>query len=181
MGLDLSLTSTGIVFIDGTDIQTRKVTSKGKADDSLIQRTIRLNAIGSLIMSHVNKHLPELVCIEGPSMASKFGHPHDRSGLWWLMVNALMRQCTVVEVPPSNRMKYATGKGNAPKDAVLTDVVRRYQELVGQAIQSNDIADALVLAAMGARFLGSPVESCVPKRNLEAMDTVHWPTRKSGA
>ena len=31
----------------------------------------------------------------------KFGHPHDRSGMWWLIVNKPMREASVVELPPS--------------------------------------------------------------------------------
>lgn len=176
IGIDPSLTSTGIAHVrDGQIVLIGHVGSKGKADDTLGMRWARLNLLGAQVMAQAAAAQPDLAVIEGPSMASKFGHPHDRSGLWWQLVSRLMGAgIKVVEVPPSNRMKYATGKGNAAKDAVLTDVVRRYQAQTTHAIAKNDQADALVLAAMGSRHLGQPVESSLPLSHLAAMDKVAW-------
>lgn len=103
-------------------------------------------------------------------MASKFGHPHDRSGLWWLVVAQL--QVPVMEVPPSIRMKYATGKGQAQKDDVLTFVLRRYPEI---EFRGNDQADALVLAAIGRRVMQAPIEEFLPQSHLDALNKVRLP------
>ena len=65
----------------------------------------------------------------------------------------------VAEVAPALLKKYATGKGNAAKDEVLASVVRRYPQV---DISGNDISDALVLAAMGARQLRTPIETSMP-------------------
>jgi hypothetical protein len=51
-------------------------------------------------------------------------------------------------------------------------VVRRYQQV---DITGNDIADALVLAAMGARQLGTPIETSLPAVHLTAMTKISWP------
>jgi hypothetical protein len=75
-------------------------------------------------------------------------------------------------------MKYATGKGMIAKDAVLAAVVRRY---VGIDVTCNDEADALILAAMGARHLGQPIEDSLPLTHLAAMDNVHWPATSNAA
>jgi crossover junction endodeoxyribonuclease RuvC len=176
VGLDLSLTGTGVGIVDRSgDVRLFTVSSKGKKDDDLLTRSVRLERLATGILQYVAAADPELAVIEGPSMASKFGHPHDRSGLWWLVVHTLhTRGLTVVEVPPSNRMMYATGKGNAAKDAVLTAVVRRYQHLVAEPIEDNNTADALVLAAMGRRHLGCEIDPTLPATHLKAMDKVHW-------
>ncbi|WP_344250995.1 hypothetical protein, partial [Isoptericola hypogeus] len=93
-------------------------------------------------------------------------------GLWWLMVHRLLRNdYPVAVVAPPARAKYATGAGNAAKDKVLAAVVRRYPNV---EVTGNDEADALVLAAMGARRLGHAIDD-LPKNHLVAMEKVAWP------
>ena len=75
-------------------------------------------------------------------------------------------------VPPSCRAKYATGKGNAGKDEVLLAASRRYPHA---PIVGNDDADAVVLAAIGARLLGEPVEDSLPKTHLDALAKLTLP------
>jgi crossover junction endodeoxyribonuclease RuvC len=102
-----------------------------------------------------------------------------RAGFWWLVAWRLwVRGYTVVEVPPATRTRYATGRGNASKDDVLSAVIRRYPHV---DVNGNDEADSLVLAAMGMRHLGRPIEpllgrACaLPQTHLAAMDAVTWP------
>ena len=192
IGLDLSLTSTGVARLDvgaGTPtVKLATITSKaptarrgpkGEAlPASLDQRHTRLHNLRLDICLHAAA--ADLVIVEGPSYGSKTGHQHDRSGLWWIVADWLMQpesgdgwEKTVVEVPPSCRMKYATGKGNASKDAVMLAAANRYRDLV--EVTGNDVADALLIAAMGARHLGLPIESSLPQTHLAAMDGVHWP------
>ena len=76
-----------------------------------------------------------------------------------------------MEVPPALLKKYATGRGNAAKDEVLAAVVRRYPHA---DINGNDIADAVVLAAMGARHREAPIENSLPALNASALAKVNW-------
>jgi hypothetical protein len=102
-------------------------------------------------------------------MASKFGHPHDRSGLWWLVYDMLAaKSCTVVSVAPTSRAKYATGKGNAGKDAVLAEVIRKHLDL---DIRSNDVADAVILDDIARRLSGQPADT-PPATHLKAMEGI---------
>jgi crossover junction endodeoxyribonuclease RuvC len=176
VGIDLSLTSTGVVTVAGGRVTSiGRVVSKGKKDDTLQMRWQRLHLIRGQIAAKVGPVDPDLVVIEAPSFGSQYGHPHDRSGLWWMVMASLMESgYRVAQVPPTVRAKYGTGKGNAPKDQVLTDVVRRYVDLPA-AVRGNDEADALILAAMGSRHLGQPLEDSLPKLHLAAMDGVAWP------
>lgn len=184
VGLDLSLTSSGVAIISNTgSVTVDRITSTapktprhprtGKPLPATLQQRIdRLASLRRRIVSVAE--LADLVVIEAPAFASKTGHMHDRSGLWWQVVNALDEEgFTVVEVTTTGRAKYATGKGNASKDAVLAAVVRRYPDV---EVTGNDEADALVVAAMGARHLGRPIDTDLPKTHLTAMDAVHWPT-----
>jgi len=180
VGVDLSLTSTGLAAITVPGIEAvpaaasvTRVTSTGSTKDSLRQRQARLVQVGMQVVGFVDRMDPRLVVIEAPSFASKYGHPHDRSGLWWLVVNALLANGhQVASAPPTTRAKYAAGKGNASKDQVLAEVVRRYPDVT---ITKNDEADALVLAAMGARQLGDPIEASLPVVNITALSGVEWP------
>ena len=178
VGLDLSLTRTGIASVYKTGIAAPtwfvdSIPSKGEKDANLRERHLRLDALTSGIRCEVIDRSPSLVVIEGPALARVGGSNHDRSGLWWLVVNTLMAACVPVAVcPPKSRAKYATGNCNAGKDEVLLAVSRRYPQV---SIRNNDEADALVLAAMGARHLGCPVESSLPKTHLAALPGVEWP------
>lgn len=174
VGIDLSLTSTGLAAVhpDGTAIVSR-VTSKGSTKDTLKDRHIRLLSIASQVLGFVHQLDAGFVVIEAPSYASKYGHPHDRSGLWWMVAGGVMANgIPLASAPPKCRAKYATGNGNAGKDQVLTDVVRRYPEVL---VTKNDEADALVLAAMGARHLGAQMELSLPATHVAGMGGVYWP------
>ncbi|MBA3907928.1 MAG: hypothetical protein H0X35_14780, partial [Pseudonocardiales bacterium] len=150
IGLDLSLTSTGIAIIDGGSVTLHRVKSKGAKGDTLAARHVRLLRITDETYSlgiYNSTDRCSLVVIESPAFSRTTGHMHDRSGLWWLTVDIFrMHGYPVAEVTPTARAKYATGKGNAGKDAVLAAVVRRYPDV---EVSGNDEADALVLAAMG--------------------------------
>lgn len=175
VGLDVSLTSTGVATIVAVDrIVVRRVASKGSKDASLDARSRRLDILRRTLCQVAAG--ADLVVIEGPSFGqTRQGGQHDRAGLWWLVVGRLVEShgITVVEVPPACVKKYATGKGNASKDQVLAAVVRRYPDV---DVSGNDEADALVLAAMGARHLGHPIEDTLPLVNLAALAGVRWPS-----
>ena len=173
VGIDPSLTSLGLAAaVGGVVVATDRVLSKGHRTDSLVQRFERQQQVVTETVIFVHDHDADLVVIEGPSYASKFGHPHDRSGLWWGIVGELLLSGrAVVEVPPTCRMKYATGKGQAHKDLVLAAAIRRYPMV---DIISNDIADAVILAVMGSRQLGWPAEQSLPQTHLAAMTGVSW-------
>lgn len=169
LGIDLSLRSTGIASSLGW---TRRITSAGHRDDTLDTRRARLRAITDEIDSLAKD--AHLAVIEGPSYASATSSAGtwDRGGAWWLVVDRLMRRAIpVAVVPPSVRCRYACGKGNASKDQVLTAVVRRFP---GFDVDGNDVADAVVLAALGADWLGSPIVA-MPQAHRDAVGSAQWP------
>lgn len=145
-----------------------------KLPPTLEQRFDRMSDLASRIVSPVAMVDPTLVLIEQPAYSQSAGSSHDRSGLWWAVVMRLMySQIPVVEINPSHRAMYATGKGRVDKDAVVAAIVRRYPSV---EVSNNNEADSLVLAAMGARKLGHPIEESLPKPNLAAMAKVRWPS-----
>lgn len=173
VGRDLSLASTGVCLVDGPSITTWRIVSKGTKLDSVAERAQRLIDITNRILEHIPQDVARVV-VEAPSLGqARQAGEHLRSGLWWHLAAALYLQGhPVAEVPPALLKKYATGKGNAAKDEALAAVVRRYPQV---AVTGNDISDALVLAAMGARHLGQPIEASLPQANLAAMAKINWP------
>lgn len=168
VGIDLSLTGTGLAIVDEVGIRTHLFTSKGKKDASLAERANRLNDLTNAIVQSVPSGA--LVVIEQPAYSQTGGSHHDRSGLWWLILTALHPYHRVVEVAPGNLKKYATGNGKAGKDEMLAAAIRRYPNA---EVTNNNVADAVHLAAMGARHLGHPQETDTVKIT-EAMEVPRW-------
>lgn len=176
VGLDLSLTGTGVAVVSMGTAATRTFGTK-TAGDELPARADRLTGLAGQIVQAVATAGPELVVIERPAYSSNSGSVTDRAGLWWLVVARLIRglQLPVVDVVNNHAKMYGTGKGNAGKDLVLAEVVRRYGHLV-PLIASNDEADALVLASMGYHHLTGHALVDLPQTHHRAIAAVRWPT-----
>lgn len=174
-GLDLSLTSTGIAVLELSETplwRTLTLGEDGKKTDTLPIRQKRLHRLAHGIVQEL-LHV-DLLAVEEKPYGARHGSSHDRSGLAWLVLDELMQiGVPVCEVNSSKRRKYACGNGNADKGEVMAAAIKRYPDA---DIRKDDIADAVVIAAMAARYLGQPVESSLPKAHLDAMDGVLWPT-----
>jgi len=171
IGIDPSLTSTGITRIHPNgQTETQRIQTKGTKNATLKQRYRRLDNLYTQICANIPHNT--LVIIEGPAYANQAGSMHDRSGLWWLTIDELLlNDIDTAEVPPTLLKKYATGKGNASKDEVLAAAIRRYPDI---NITGNDTADATILAAIGRRHLGAPIDN-MPAINTTTLDKIRWP------
>lgn len=169
IGLDLSLTATGLS--DGT--RTWTIRSKGHKIDTLADRANRLRLLAAGIADECSG--AELVVIEGPAFASSSGHAHDRSGLWWLVIDTLWAEgiamTKFVEVPPSVLKKYATGRGNADKGAMIEAACKRFPNV--ETGGHDGRVDALWLAAMGRDYLSGA--GVVPAAQRAMLDRCAWP------
>lgn len=192
-GVDASLTSTGLakIVIGGPpahDLNTHRIglyrlASAGKADATLPERLDRVHHVAAGIISWCMN--ADVIVFEGPAPSSTTGSVWDRGGVWHLAIGHLhSRGKTVIEVPPSVRALYGSGKaGNASKAVVVATMMRRFPELTEtpkgiQGINSaddNDVCDALVVACMGARWDGHPIDGNLSLASLKAMNGVHWP------
>lgn len=164
LGIDLSLTCTGLAGNGWTDII--KPGDRRGADRMI---WIRQQIIDGWLTGVT------LAAIEGPSYGNQgrsrqSGH-HERAGLWWLVRVALAhRGIPVAVVTPGTLKRYATGKGNADKADVIREVTRRFGWFQG----GEDEADAVVLAAMAADHLGMPMVA-MPQTHRAALTAVEWP------
>jgi crossover junction endodeoxyribonuclease RuvC len=188
-GLDLSLTGSGVVTVEtapvpgfpasapaseAVQMSLAEYGSKPTTPD-LAARGARLRSVATPVLRAARGS--DLVVVEDLYMGSGTGGQLDRAGLFWLVVNSLTAAGIPVALATNNHLKmYALGKGGGKgtdKDYVLAAVIRRYP---GAPVQSNNTADALVLAAMGARHLGCPIDPDLPESHTRAMKAVHWPS-----
>lgn len=172
LGLDLSLTGTGIARLGADGVELLRTVRPGKATGHE-----RMEMIMEAIHEAQRLAYLDLVVIEGPSYGSQRkaqrGH-HERAGLWWLVAHGLYAQWgSYAVVAPMARAKYATGNGGSNKRAVLAAVRERYGHLVERVGNDNE-ADALVLAHMGVDHLGGHLVD-VPSVNREALRRADWP------
>lgn len=156
VGIDLSLTATGLSCIDDTTgtIAVNTRTLKSKPDDGTLSgRHERLEAIASAVVAFTSE--VNLTVIEGPSYSSAGRGTWDRAGLWWWVVDILTVMGTpIVEVPPKSRAKWATNAGNASKSAVAVALGRMWPDV---EISDDNASDALALATIGAQAAGIDV------------------------
>lgn len=179
---DLSITATGWADAYDGRVWTGTITTKsGTGTHS--EKSARMATVTQGLRRLVDDGpAPALVLVEGPSYGSKGNAMFDLGGLWWRVYEGLAALAPVVVVTPSQRMLYATGKGQAKKDAVVDAFARRWPD-IDTGVDNNRI-DAAVLALMGLEFLGrAPV--AVPKSHRAALDKVAWPrlgefARKAG-
>lgn len=176
-GLDLSLTSTGLALVDeGKLTSVARIATTGTKADTLLDRRRRMVLIQRQVEDFLRLGYPDLAVVESPSYGSKFGSPHDRSGLWWRVVELLMSWgIPVATVVPQGRAMYATGNGASKKPAVLAAVKARYLDVDWpKGGKHDDVADAILLASMGARWMGYPIEE-LPATHTRALDGAAWP------
>lgn len=190
VGLDLSLTNAGVVVLD-TETQEiseslhsskpgKRVTldpvaagRKLKPIYPVTDRAERLLMLADSILGALPPVI-DLAVVEAPSFASIGGFTHERSGLYWMIMTQLVQHCEIAEVAPRTRAVYATGKGGADKMSVVDAILTRHE----LSFDNDNLIDAFVLACMGARSLGYPIEDDLPQEQQDAMKSVYWHKRK---
>lgn len=176
LGLDVSLTATGLAKLHSTDDGWTLETSRYRTNPHPKGVTRALLERMNRIQSHcwTAASTADLVVIEGPAFASVGSASKDLMGLWWLTYAAVCGVSqNVVIVPPSTLKKWATGKGNASKGQVAVGIHRTFpQERFGidfAAVDDNEI-DAAALAGIGCQLLfqqSAPFD--LPQYRLDAM------------
>ena len=158
MGIDPSLTGTGIAVIDaGRTLHIQTVATT--AADNLMDRIEK-----TAIQMHLAKerYSPELVVMEGLSMGSFGGKIHDRTGLHYILRWQLWRGAgkeDVLIVPPTRLKKFVAGKGNATKDFMLLNAYKKW----GMEFSDNNQCDAFCLAQFGLAHLTGKLPAAMRK------------------
>lgn len=167
VGVDPSLTGTAIYTEAHGAILIRPKAKAGPARLSEIAARVRdMAELAEL------KGDDALVIVEGYSHASKFqAHALGELG-GVLRVDLYRAGIPYIDVAPTKRAMFATGKGNANKAAVVSAVASR----TGLEFRSDDEADALVLYCLGRELLGleHPLGR-LPQTHRRALDGLTLP------
>lgn len=183
VGLDLSLSSTGIALPDGHIITHGYSLPK---DATVAERVARITHLRERVLTAVmhgpwqphpdgggRQQLTDLVVVEGFSFGSPQGAT-EAGGLGWTLRIALTEaRVPFAVVPPSTLKKFATGKGNAGKDDMKLAALQRFG-LTFTGTGSGDRCDARWLQEMGLHHLGAPTVD-LPAVNVSALAKVAWP------
>lgn len=162
MGIDPSLTSTG-VSVTGTTVSIRK-SSRG------VQRLLDVR---DELLQLVVQNSVDCVSIEHYSYASRNSQAHSIGELGGVMRLALYEaNIPFIEIPPTCRAKFATGKGNAGKSEVVSAISAR-TGVVWDGGDGTDRCDAWVLEEMLRFKLGLSAIDW-PKSHTDALEKVDW-------
>lgn len=179
VGIDASLTSTGVAVIGDGLCTTKRIESSppkralgDKTPVPIADRRRRIHDIVLDVTSWAPSFATALVVIEGPSYASAGANTWDRAWLWGAIVERMLaNDVPVAIVPPTTRAKWASGSGAAGKSPIAVHLSRMWPELDPGI--SDDEWDALALASMGAQAIRLiPVDLA---RHREQIDRVVWP------
>lgn len=179
LGLDLSISCTGVAGNGWATTIPTKPYSKRKASDPAVEEQRRLDRhherLAHILNTLTDQYLTgvDLVVMEGLAFNS---HDVDRqnAGLAWIIRHHLHRlRIPYALVPPACLKTYATGKGGG-KDADKTAVLAAVDTWFPGLTADDNAADATVLAAMGYEHLGCPIVT-VPDRNRSALTKCFWP------
>jgi crossover junction endodeoxyribonuclease RuvC len=144
----------------------RTITTKAKGPQ-------RLYEISQDIASLLIELDDPIVIVEGYSFASRNSQAHSIGELGGVVRLTLWNlRIPYVEIPPTCRAKFATGKGNASKGEVLSAVSAR-TGIVWNGKGADDMCDAWLLEEMGRVQLGCPRFNW-PHTHLAALDKVDW-------
>jgi len=166
--LDLSLQSTGTAATHTPDGHPGLTTS------TIRPRTDGHQRLQDIVtgVAHLTRFMPQLVLIERLPLQYKHGnttarlaelHALVKQWLWTMGLPYLL-------INPGHLKIYATGRGDAPKDAVLRAMQHRYPVYV----EDDNQADALAMLTLALHAYGQPVAD-VPDTHHRAVGKVTWP------
>lgn len=172
VGVDTSLTASGIAWPDGTTMTHGRAGLTGHTTTPGA-RSVQLSDLAQEIYERIvgrthtdGSARPVLVAVESvPTSGTRVDT--ERCFLWWRLVEKLtLNGIPVLAVPPTTIKLYISGMGNANKREVIASVKRdlpqweiRKTGKTGKVLATDDDnkADAAVLVAIGCHLLGHPI------------------------
>lgn len=161
IGLDLSLTSPGIAYPDGTTARIRTKASDGDR---------RLVTIRREMEAAIGLYRPQLAVLEDLPVHA---HSAGITGMVHGVVRALLADAGIPRalIAPATLKAFAVDNGAASK----ADMVLAASRAAGRLIDSDDEADAWWLRAAGLQHLGYPVVDVTDKQAAR-LAKAKWPT-----
>lgn len=168
VGIDPS-TKTGFVALDlnGEVLRAKELTGIGSVDPK------RMLTLVNEVIAHVRKG--DFIVIEGFGYNTTQGVQLGGIG-WGIRMELERRGIKYIEASPSQLKKFASGKGNTPKDLLAVHIYKNFNF----EHSSDNVRDAYVLAQIAANlFFTQETQAIVaPKYQLEVIDAILNPKPK---
>jgi crossover junction endodeoxyribonuclease RuvC len=169
VGIDLSLTATGIALFRGIDPTCHPATLSAPKGMSGMER---LDYLTNTVRSSCE--FASIVVFEGLSYGSNDPSAQERAGLSFILRRELwLAGINFILVPPTTLKKFVTGKGNAEKNLVLREVYKRW----GVDAANDNEADAVGLLYVGLALTGQWEPTTDAQR--EVLETLRNPKVKA--
>ena len=172
LGLDLSLTASGVVLIhEAGEIVKQEVVKSKPVGKKPIDELNRILGIRDRIMAIVehdsHRSLIKMSCIEAPAYMAKGTSLVQLGALSFFVREALMtRGIPFLLVAPTSAKKHLTGSGKGDKNIILMETYKRY----GGVIMNDNVADALTEAHIARQFCMTGLEQAkLPKFQQEVI------------
>lgn len=152
VGIDLSLTGTGIIFLEnGKIIKRRLIKSKPTFNGKPIDEVKRIRKIIEEIELMVGENKPTIAVIEGLAFMVRNATALVQLSALNYMTRAMLMDYNIpfVIVAPTSLKKFATGSGASKKDVMLIEVYKRW----GVSILNDNENDGYCLAQVGLALL----------------------------
>jgi Holliday junction resolvasome RuvABC endonuclease subunit len=186
IGLDLSLTSTGLS--DGQSVHVIQTAAGDPLEarlDSLVRGVVSF-ALSPTQWTDTQPQgtVADLAVIEAPAWSQASGVGHEELSALRVMVRHRLWRLAVpyALVPPTTLKKYTTGSGKATKREMVAALYGRHGLDLQRVLVTDgryDQADAYALAAMGYDHIGQPLPSQGPPHAVPVhkacLDAVRWP------
>lgn len=164
VGVDLSLTHTGVVALDDGKLVSKKSILTKPTGKRPVDEINRIEGIVQQICFVIDANKPDVVAIEGLSfMSRKTTALAQLSGLNYMLRRELMRRgIPFVIVAPSSLKKFITDKGNAQKDEMMEAVFKRW----GVTILDDNENDAYCLAQVAFAMISDGYKITAKQRSV---------------
>jgi Holliday junction resolvasome RuvABC endonuclease subunit len=165
VGIDPSLTATGLAYADGTTA-TVTFTTATTGDQRLAHIAMHIHETGFDPRSGRRVHLA--VIEDLPTHAHGAGITGMVQGV--VRFQLIRDGIPYITVPAATLKKYATGKGNATKPDMRMELYKR----TGIDLKDDNQVDAWWLRALGLELLGEPAVA-LPKTHTDALGKLVLP------
>lgn len=167
IGIDPSLTNTGVVTLGGGLLRAIDNIKSKKSGDTPTDEMLRLTTIVDDLVRPLPKNTTGLVAIEGLAFAARNTSSLSQlSGLNYMLRDAILNRddlaFKLIVVAPTSLKKFVTGKGNCQKDLMFLKTYKRWK----LTFTDNNLCDAHGLARIAEAVLNPGVKLTRPQQEV---------------
>lgn len=149
IGMDLSLTGTGVVVISNDKLIEKVLIKSKPIGKRPIDELHRIQKIIKQIFDIVDNYSPDIVVIEGLAMMARNTTALTQLSGMNYMIRDRLGEIQFLIVVPTMLKKFITGKGNIAKDVMLLEVYKKYN----MYFTDDNLCDAYSLAMLGCAMI----------------------------